>query len=95
LSCEFHAAAWEFQALEKPGNEPSVLIDESPSTEEVNSTDLNPLSKRALLEEPSFSSKQPYPLKKKHQSALFPNPTPGPNSDLKDLSSTILTAPLR
>lgn len=42
LSCEFLAAAWGFQALEKPGNEPSVLIDESPSTEEVNSTDLNP-----------------------------------------------------
>jgi hypothetical protein len=42
LSFEFHAAAWEFQALGKLGNEPSVLIDESPSTEEVNSTDLNP-----------------------------------------------------
>ena len=42
LSYEFHAAAWVFQALGKPENEPSVLIDESPSTEEVNSTDLNP-----------------------------------------------------
>jgi len=42
LSFEFLAAAWDFQALGKPENEPSVLIDESPSTEEVKSTDLNP-----------------------------------------------------
>jgi len=42
LSFEFHAAAWDFQALGKPRNEPSVLIDESPSTEEVKPTDLNP-----------------------------------------------------
>jgi hypothetical protein len=42
LSFEFPAAAWDFQALEKPENEPSALIDESPSTEEVSSTDPNP-----------------------------------------------------
>ena len=42
LSFEFPAATWDFQALEKPGNEPSVLIDESLSIEEVLSTDRSP-----------------------------------------------------
>jgi len=42
LSCEFRAVAWDSQVLGKRGNEPSVLIHESPSTEEVGSTDPNP-----------------------------------------------------
>jgi hypothetical protein len=42
LSFEFHASVLVFQVLEKPRNEPSEPIDESPSTEEANATGLNP-----------------------------------------------------
>jgi hypothetical protein len=42
LSCGFHAAVWESEALEKPENEPIELIGESLSTEVEPPIDPNP-----------------------------------------------------